>query len=129
MNPTPFKVMPPWMVLGFFWIGLIGASSVRLLAFVTRYDAHAALWLWRFAMACYVLFFGYRVWIGYRRRHLIRSQNLVEHVSAARFADPQAQEATLYILHSILRSKELFNYTFIWLLSVGALLIDLFLPN
>ncbi len=34
------------------------------------------------------------------------------------------QEAALYILRSIMRSKELFNYAFIFCLSLLALLID-----
>lgn len=125
MKSNALPVVPQWMVLGFFWIGLVGASLVRLLALISRYDAQAALWVWRGAMLCYVLFFGYRVWIGRRRRSLIIHRNLIEKLSHVQFADPDDQQAVLYVLRSILRSKELFNYTFIWGLSVAALLIEL----
>lgn len=128
MKSNALPVVPQWMVLGFFWIGLAGASGVRLLAVIGRYDAEAALWVWRGAMFCYVLFFGYRVWIGRRRRSLIIRRNLIEKLSHAHFADPYDQQAAQYVLRSIVRSKELFNYTFIWGLSIAALLIDLFWP-
>ena len=125
MKTSPSFVVPKWMVLLFFWLGLMGAISVRLLGIVGRYDAEAALWLWRFSMVCYILFFGYRVWIGYRRRNLIMRNQLIEHVENAQFSDPHAQEYSVYILRSLMRSKELFNYTIIWGLSILAFLVDL----
>lgn len=125
-NAVHAKVLPRWVVLLFFWIGLTAAVCIRSLVFVSRYDAQLAIWLWRFAMVCYIFFFGYRYWIGCRRRRIIRKNRLIEKIEEADALDADTQDATLYILRSIIRSKELFNYALIFMLSFTALLIDLF---
>jgi hypothetical protein len=78
-------------------------------------------------MVCYVFFFGYRYWIGCRRRRIIRKYRLIEKIEKTEALDAGTQDATLYILRSIIRSKELFNYALIFLLSLAALLMDLFI--
>lgn len=118
-------VLPAWVIRLFFWMGLTAAVCVRLLAFVSRYDEAAALWVWRFAMICYTFFFGYRYLIGKRRRSVIRNYDLIASVEQAENMDEEHKNAALYILRSIMRSKELFNYAFIFCLSLLALLLDL----
>lgn len=76
-------------------------------------------------MVSYTIFFGYRYWIGTRRRRIILNQNLVAQIETAEGLNDTARQATLYILNSIIRSKELFNYAFICVLSIFALLLDL----
>lgn len=86
-----------------------------------------ALFVWRFAMISYTIFFAYRYIIGRRRREIIVRHKLIEKISNADQLDEIAREANLYILRSITRSKELFNYAFICLLSIAALILDVFL--
>jgi hypothetical protein len=117
-------VLPAWVIRLFFWMGLTAAVCVRLLAFISRYDEVAALWIWRFAMVCYTFFFGYRYWIGSRRRKTIQDYDLIASVEQAENMDQEHKDAALYILRSIMRSKELFNYAFIFCLSLLALLLD-----
>lgn len=117
-------VLPSWVIRLFFWMGLSAAVCVRLLAFISRYDEAAALWVWRFAMICYTFFFGYRYWIGSRRRKTIRNYDLISSIEQAENMDDEHKDAALYILRSIMRSKELFNYAFIFCLSLLALLLD-----
>jgi len=123
-TPLP-SVLPRWVIQLFFWIGLTAAVCVRSLSAVSQFDPAAALWVWRFAMLCYIFFFGYRYWIGRRRRRVVAENRLVEHVQSCQSMDPVVREATLYVLRSITRSKELFNYGVIFLLSLLALGIDL----
>lgn len=75
-------------------------------------------------MVSYTFFFGYRYLIGKRRMKIVRENQLIKKVGEAEALDPETQKATLYILNSIVRSKELFNYVFICILSVVALLLD-----
>jgi hypothetical protein len=122
-----FSVLPKWVVFLFFWIGLTAAVCIRLLTLLSHYNPDVAVWVWRFAMGAYTFFFGYRYLIGTRRMRIIRENQLIENIGKADSLDPTTRQATLYILNSIVRSKELFNYAFICVLSVVALLLDFFL--
>jgi hypothetical protein len=122
-----FSVLPKWVVLLFFWLGLTAAVCIRSLTLLAHYSPAASTWVWRFAMLSYTFFFGYRYLIGRRRRNIIRDNCLIDEMEKAEALDPSSRQATLYILNSIMRSKELFNYAFICILSVVALLLDLFL--
>ncbi|MBC8206205.1 MAG: hypothetical protein ISR85_06750 [Kiritimatiellales bacterium] len=122
-----FSVLPKWVILLFFWIGLTAAVCIRSLTLVAHYSPAASVWLWRFAMLCYTFFFGYRYLIGRRRRNIVHSNKLIDEVEKAEEFDPATRQAMLYVLNSIMRSKELFNYAFICILSVVALLLDFLL--
>ncbi len=120
-----FKVLPRWIIHLFLWIGLTAGIAVRLLMLLNRYNPEAAIWLWRFAMFSYTIFFGYRYIITRRRRRVVVNHALIEQIGQSKDLDPTTREATLYILRSIIRSKELFNYAFICFLSLLALILDL----
>jgi hypothetical protein len=119
-----FKVLPRWMIYLLLWIGLMAGIAVRLLMLLNRVNPVAAIWVWRFAMLSYTVFFGYRYIITRRRRLVITHHSLLARISEAEDLDPTTRAATLYILRSITRSKELFNYAFICILSMVALILD-----
>jgi hypothetical protein len=120
-----FSVLPKWVVLLFFWIGLTAAVCIRSLTLVAQVNPVASTWIWRFAMVCYTFFFGYRYLIGVRRRRIIQENKLIDAVQKSEGLDDTSRAGVLYILNSITRSKELFNYAFICCLSVVALVLDL----
>lgn len=120
-----FSVLPKWVVLLFFWVGLAAGICIRSLTILAHYNPEAASWVWRFAMICYIFFFGYRYSIGKRRVRIVRDNQLIANIEAAKELDVTTRQATLYILNSIVRSKELFNYALICMLSVAALVLDL----
>lgn len=119
-----FKVLPRWTIHLFLWIGLLAGIAVRSLMLLNRVNPVAAIWVWRFAMFSYTIFFGYRYIITRRRRRVILNHRLVDRIAETETLDPTVREATLYILRSITRSKELFNYAFICFLSLVALVLD-----
>ena len=119
-----FKVLPRWTIYLFLWIGLMAGIAVRSLMLLNRVNPVAAIWVWRFAMFSYTVFFGYRYIITRRRRRIIVNHSLLARIGEAEDISPTTREATLYILRSITRSKELFNYAFICVLSIVALLLD-----
>jgi hypothetical protein len=121
-----FSVLPKWVVLLFFWVGLTAGICVRSLTLIGHYSPVAAGWVWRFAMVCYIFFFGYRYLIGRRRMRIVRENKLIAEIEKASSLDPNVQQATLYILKSIVRSKELINYILICILSIIALFLDIF---
>lgn len=122
-----FQVLPKWLINFFLWIGLSAGIAIRSLMLLNRTSPDMALFVWRFAMISYTIFFAYRYIIGRRRREIIVRHKLIEKISNADQLDEIAREANLYILRSITRSKELFNYAFICLLSIAALILDVFL--
>lgn len=119
-----FKVLPQWMIHLFLWIGLMAGIAVRSLMMLNRINPEAAVVVWRLAMFSYIIFFGYRWVIARRRRRVVTRNELIQKISATEELDPTTREATLYILRSITRSKELFNYAFICLLSLIVLALD-----
>ena len=119
-----FKVLPRWTIYLFLWIGLMAGIAVRSLMLLNRVNPVAAIWVWRFAMFSYTVFFGYRYIITRRRRRIIVNHSLLARIGEAEELAPTTREATLYILRSITRSKELFNYAFICVLSIVALILD-----
>lgn len=119
-----FKVLPRWMIHLFLWIGLLAGIAVRSLMLLNRVNPVAAIWVWRYAMLSYTVFFGYRYLITRRRRRVVLNHKLIDRISATNELDPTTRQATLYILRSIIRSKELFNYAFICILSLIALILD-----
>lgn len=122
-----FHVLPKWVVLLFFWLGLTAAVCIRALMLISRHSPEAAEWVWRFSMVAYTFFFGYRFLIGKRRRNMIIGHKLIEELEQADGLSPDARQSALYILNSIVRSKELVNYGVICILSVLALLLDFLL--
>ncbi len=121
-----FTVLPKGLILFFLWLGLLAGIAVRSLMIVNRINPEAAVWIWRFAMSSYFIFFAYRYLITKRRRGVILRHNLIEQIQNAPGLDETARKGTLYILQSVIRSKELFNYAFISLLSLIALIVDFF---
>lgn len=121
-----FKVLPKWLINLFLWIGLAAGIAVRLLMLLNRINPAAAVWVWRFAMFSYCIFFLYRYFIGRRRRGIVTRHHLIDKITDAEGLDETTREGTLYILRSIVRSKELFNYAFICILSFLALVLDFF---
>lgn len=119
-----FSVLPKWLINLFLWIGLCAGIAVRSLMLLNRANPAAAVWVWRFAMLSYFIFFLYRYFIGRRRRGIVTRHHLIEKITAAEHLDETTREGTIYILRSIVRSKELFNYAFICILSLIALILD-----
>ena len=122
-----FKTFPLWLIQLAFWLGLLAGIAVRSLPLLNHYSPVLGIWAWRFAMLSYTLFFGYRYIITRKRRRIIVNRNLIANIEASEVLDPTTRQATLYILKSIMRSKELFNYAFICLLSLVAVLLDFLL--
>ena len=119
-----FKVLPKWLINLFLWLGLCAGVAVRSLMLLNRTNPEAAISVWRFAMISYTIFFAYRLIIARRRRRVVTNYNLIEKIGEVDQLDEKSREATLYILRSITRSKEIFNYSFISLLSFIALILD-----
>lgn len=121
-----FTVLPKWVALLFFWIGLGAGICIRSLTLVAQVSPDASAWVWRVAMVSYTFFFGYRYIIGVRRKRIIKDCALIQKVKDSEGLDETTRLGVLYVLNSITRSLELINYAFISMLSIVALILDFF---
>lgn len=121
------RLLPPYIVNGVFVIGLISATAFRSLIVLEEIDRALVRPVWYGAVFGYILFFGYRWYIASRRRRTISENGLIEKVRDASGLDEAEKEEVLYILGSIMKSREIFNYLFIFIMSFIAVAADLFL--
>ena len=123
----PHKTLPKWIINLFFFIGLFSAVCIRALMIINHYSPQWARYAWRTAVIGYIFFFSYRFYIATKRRRVIAESRLIEEVQQCAELKGETKSELLYILGSIRKSKETYNYAFIFVLSVIALIIDLFL--
>jgi len=120
------KTLPSWIINLFFVIGLVSALLFRLLIFFNYYYSWLARYVWYAGVTGYLLFFGFRYYISRKRRRTILQNDLIEKVAASDMDDDYREEV-IYLLQSIIKSKEMFNYVFIFAVSFLAIVLDIVL--
>ena len=120
------KTLPPWIINLFFVIGLVSAFLFRLLIFFNHYYSSLSRPVWYLAVSGYLMFFGFRYYISRKRRKTIIKNDLIIKVAESNLEDHYKSEVN-YLLQSILKSKEVFNYIFIFGVSILAIVADLIL--
>jgi hypothetical protein len=120
------KTLPKFVINGFFIVGIFSATLFRALVVINRLAPEIGRVVWYFAVFGYILFFGYRYMIARKRRKTIRESRLIESVEQSGI-DEQKKNEILYIMNSLVKSKEMFNYVYIFVVSFIAILIDVLL--
>ena len=123
------KVIPQPVIIGFFILGLL--SSVAFRAIIVLYKLQPA-WVrpvWYFGVIGYLVFFLYRYCISQRRKRTIARSGIIEKLRDGRALDVDDREAALYLLRSVNKSPEDWNYFAIFVLSIIAIALDLLLPG
>ena len=85
--------------------------------------------VWYFGVIGYLLFFVYRYYISLRRKRTIAQSDIMEKIRAGAALSAEDRDAALYLLNSIRRSPEDWNYLAIFILSIVAIGLDLLLPG
>lgn len=120
------KTMPIWVINLFFFVGLISGFLFRSTIVFNHFNPALGRIVWYFAVSGYIFFFGYRFYISKKRRKVIRSRNLIYKIQQCDIA-AEDKESVIYLLESLVKSKEMFNYILIFILSGLAIAVDLFL--
>jgi len=120
------EMMPGWVINLFFITGLVSALLFRILIFVNSYWADWSRVVWYCGVLGYILFFAFRFFISFRRRAVISENNLIEKLKQSDLNENDKDEV-IYIMSSIMKSREMINYIFIFSVSVISILIDLLL--
>jgi len=118
-NPKPVRLF-------FFWVGLIATVAYRIIIVLNLYSP---LWVkvaWYIGTIGFVFYFGHRFNVASKRARLVKDYQLVEAVDKADI-DPQKKLALHYLVKTSLTSKSRWNSAVIFILSLVALFIGIFI--
>jgi len=123
------KIIPKPIIITFFLVGLLSSVAFRAIIIFQKLSPSWVRPVWYFGVIGYMLFFMYRYAISARRKRAITHTNIIEKLRRARELTPADREAALYLLNSIRKSPEDWNYLAIFILSLAAIALDLLLPG
>lgn len=128
MPATP-KIVPQPVIIGFFLLGLLSSVAFRAIILFQKLNPAWVRPVWYFGVVGYMLFFMYRYQISQRRKRTIAQTDIITKIRESTPLGPADREAALYLLNSIRKSQEDWNYLAIFLLSILAIVLDLVLPG
>ena len=124
-NKTP-HTFPKHIIYGFFLVGIVSALAFRSIIVFQRLEPSWVRPVWYVGVLGYVGFFLYRYYISKKRKRAIKEYGLIEKVQANACLTEEEREVVTYLLSSIKKSREDINYLVIFLLSILAILADIF---
>lgn len=119
--------LPPSVIYCFFALGIISAIAFRAIIFFQRVEPSWVRPVWYVGVLGYMVFFLYRYYISEKRKKAIENFQLIEKVKANTCLMDEDREVVIYLLSSIKRSPENVNYFIIFLLSILAVAVDIYL--
>lgn len=111
----------------FFAVGVLSAVAFRALLIIQHLMPTLFRPVWYGGIFGYIIFFAYRFAITRKRRQAIERFRLIEKIQANACLGDEDREVVVYLLSSLVKSRENLNYLIIFLLSILAVGIDLFL--
>ena len=124
MSNTP-KIVPKPIIITFFILGLLSSIAFRALILFQKVNPAWVRPVWYFGVIGYMCFFMYRYRISQRRKRTIAETNIIEKLRSGTVLSAEDREATLYLVSSIRKSPEDWNYLAIFVLSIVAIALDL----
>jgi len=121
------KPNPKAIRLFFFWVGIIATVAYRIIIVLNFYSP---LWVsaaWYIGTIGFIIHFAHRFDVDRKRANLVKEYNLVEAVNKVTNIDEQKKIVLSYLIETTLTSKSRWNSALIFILSVIALLIGIFL--
>ncbi len=121
------RTVPKFIINLFFIIGIISAIAFRI---IIVFENVARQWvrpIWYIGVIGYLIFFLYRYYISEKRRNAVRDFDLINKISNGQKLTEDEKEVSIYLLKSILKSKENINYLIIFILSFIVVAFDIIL--
>ena len=128
MNNVP-KLLPRSVIFSFFWIGLLSSLAFRVLILCQKYQPSLVRPMWYVGVVGYMFFFMYRYYISQRRKRTIARSEIIAKISTGANLSVDDRAAALYLLNSIRKSQEDWNYLAIFVMSIVTIALDLLLPG
>src|SRR5689334_23334524 len=128
MSAVP-KIIPKPVIVAAFVVGLLSSVAFRVIILFQKHHPAWVRTVWYFGVIGYMLFFMYRYYISHRRKHTIAHTNIIAKLQGGESLSADDRAAALYLLNSIRKSPEDWNYLAIFVLSVITIALDLLLPG
>jgi hypothetical protein len=128
MSTAP-KILPRPVIAGFFVLGLLSSVAFRAIILFQKFDPHLVRPVWYFGVIGYMLFFMYRYGISLRRKRAIAQTGIIEKLQSAAVLSEEDRQSALYLLSSVQKSPEDWNYLAIFVLSIVAIALDFLIPG
>ena len=122
-------MIPKPVMLGFFVVGVLSSVAFRAIILFQKYHPGWVRPVWYFGVIGYMVFFLYRYAISHRRKRTIAQTNIIGKLRDDKPLSADDREAAMYLLNSIRKSPEDWNYLAIFILSLAAIALDLLLPG
>lgn len=123
----PPHTLSPAVINLFFVIGLLSALAFRVLIVFSHLRPEWFRPTWYLGIIGYVVFFAYRYNISQKRKKAIEEYGLIAKIEGKAELSAIDRQVVAYLLSSIKQSRENLNYLFIFVLSIIAVLLDIFL--
>jgi hypothetical protein len=114
-----------YKIYGYMALGLATAIAFRLLIIIDHIEPGWVRPVWYFGVLGNFVFFHYRFKITRKRKQVIRDNRLIQKIESCNELTEKERGALTYLLSSIDRSPESFNYLIISIFSVLAIAIDI----
>ena len=128
MKATP-KIVPKPLIIAFFVLGLLSSVAFRAIILLQKFSPGWVRPVWYFGVIGYMLFFMYRYRISSRRKRTIVQSDIVAKLKSDAPLSEDDRQAALYLVNSIQKSPEDWNYLAIFILSLAAMALDWLLPG
>lgn len=123
--PTVPKIIPKPVILGFFFLGVLSSIAFRVIIIFQKIRPGWVRPVWYFGVLGYMIFFIYRFYISQRRKRVVAQSGIIGKLQTSEPLSAADRQAALYLLSSIQKSPEDWNYLAIFILSIAAIAIDL----
>ena len=120
------KAHNPALRLFFFWSGIIATLAYRLIIVLNQYSPEWVKISWYVGTIGFIIYFIHRYQISKKRVQMIKGQKLVEKMENQETLNDDDRNTIVYVLRTLRSSKEKWNYIWIFVLSIIALLIGLY---
>ena len=128
MSTVP-KVLPQPVIVSFFLLGVLSSVAFRAIIVLQKYEPTWVRPVWYFGVIGYTAFFMYRYKISQRRKRAISDSGIIDKIRDGVTLSADDRDAALYLLNSVRKSQEDWNYLAIFVMSVVAVVLDLLLPG
>lgn len=124
-NVSQPHTVSPLVINLFFLMGLLSAFAFRVLVVLAHFNSQWFRPVWYLGVVGYFGFFLYRYLISRKRRQAISDFQLIAKLESGEPLSEVDREVVVYILKSLVKSRENVNYMAIFILSVLAVMADL----
>ena len=113
--------------LFFFWSGIIATIAYRIIFILNLYSQLWVTIAWYIGTVGFTIYFFHRFDIESKRAKLVEDYKLIEAVEASKDVVGKKKEALLYLVRTGLTSRARWNSFFIFVASLIALIIGIFI--